>query len=146
VVTVNVNGVPATPTPTTPTPAVGNQYQAVGTLTAEQKEVADDNGILATPENVAAFMAEAKALEAQIPVGPGSVDTQAITELQQLLSGWGYPVTATGTFDAATEAAVLKFKRDNNLFATYKLADGSQALHPYIDEATKQFMIKKLGG
>ena len=124
----------------------GVQYQAApAALTPAEQEMAEDNGILATKENVAAFTAEAMALQAQIPVGPGSVDTQAITELQQVLTGWGYPVAQTGQFDAATEAAVLKFKRDNGLVATYKMADGTQAVHPYIDESTKQFMLKKLG-
>lgn len=55
-------------------------------------------------------------------------------------------MAASGQFDQATADAVLKFKRANNLVATYKLADGTAAVHPFIDEATKQAMIRKLSG
>ena len=43
-------------------------------------------------------------------------------------------------------AAVLAFKKAKNLGATYKLADNTPAFHPFIDEATKQAMIRKLSG
>ena len=66
--------------------------------------------------------------------------------LQGLMAGWGYAVPSTGAFDAATEAALVKFKQDNGLAATYRLADGSSAYHPFIDAATKAKMVQKLGG
>jgi N-acetyl-anhydromuramyl-L-alanine amidase AmpD len=144
---------PATPAPTpaattpTPAPATGtSQYQASTALSAEESQIAQQQGILATRENFDAFMKEAQALEAQNAIGPGSTDKEAITELQQILAQWGYPVQATGQFDQATTDAVIKFKKDNNLAATYKMVDGTAAFHPFIDEATKQAMIKKLGG
>jgi hypothetical protein len=63
-----------------------------------------------------------------------------------VLNQFGLTVPLTGQFDAATTAAVLSFKQSQGLFASYKQADGTLAVHPFIDEATKQAMIKKLGG
>lgn len=136
-----------TPATTTPAPTTSGttQYQAAG-LSADEAQIAQQQGILATRENFDAFMKEAQALEAQNAVGPGSTDKEAITELQQILAQWGYTVQQTGAFDQATTDAVIKFKRDNGLAASYKMADGTPAVHPFIDDATKAVMIKKLGG
>jgi peptidoglycan hydrolase-like protein with peptidoglycan-binding domain len=68
-----------------------------------------------------------------------------VKELQQLLAGWGYAAQQTGQFDQATADAVIKFKRDNGVAAGYKLADGTPGVHPFVDEATKAVMMKKLG-
>jgi peptidoglycan hydrolase-like protein with peptidoglycan-binding domain len=147
VVTVSVNGVPATAptTPVTAAPAPGSQYQAVG-LSAEEQALAQQQGIQPSRENFDAFMREAQAIETERAIGPGSTEREAITELQGLMAGWGYAVQATGQFDAATEAALVKFKQDNGLAASYRLADGSPAYHPFIDAATKAKMVQKLGG
>jgi hypothetical protein len=119
---------------------------AANQLSADEQKIAQQQGILATRENFDAFMKEAQALEAAKALGPGSVDPQSITELQTLLKQWGYPVNPTGQWDQATTDAVLKFKKENNLPASYKMADGSQGYHPFIDDATKQAMIRKIQG
>jgi N-acetyl-anhydromuramyl-L-alanine amidase AmpD len=147
VVTVSVNGAPVTApaAPAAPVTVPGSQYQAVG-LSAEEQAIAQQQGIQASRENFDAFMREAQAIEAERAIGPGSTERDAITELQGLMAGWGYAVAATGAFDAATEAALVKFKQDNGLAASYRLADGSPAYHPFIDAATKAKMVQKLGG
>ncbi|MNT64626.1 putative peptidoglycan binding domain protein [compost metagenome] len=68
-----------------------------------------------------------------------------MTELQQILAQWGYAVQQNGTFDQATADAVIKFKRDNGVAASYKMADGTPGVHPFVDDATKAVMMKKLG-
>jgi N-acetyl-anhydromuramyl-L-alanine amidase AmpD len=135
-----------TPTPApAPTPtAPATQYQAAG-LSAEEAQIAAEQGILATRENFDAFVKEAQALEAQNAVGPGTTQKDAVTELQQILAQWGYAVQQNGTFDQATADAVIKFKRDNGVAATYKMADGTAGVHPFVDDATKAVMMKKLG-
>ena len=42
----------------------------------------------------------------------------------------GYAVPATGTFDAATERAVVAFKKAYNLTETFRTADGRRARSP----------------
>jgi hypothetical protein len=146
-VPVNTGTTPAPTAPTTPvTPAPATQYQAATPLTAEELAMCQQQGILATPENFKAFITEAQALESVNALGPGSTQTESITELQQLLAGWGYAVAATGQFDQATVDAVTKFKKDNGVAATYKMADGTPGVHPFVDEATKAAMIKRLNG
>jgi hypothetical protein len=138
------------PTPTTPatTPPTTSTPAAATGLTAEQTQIAKQAGILETVDNFAKFMTAAQAIEAATDViGPGLRDTkETCTELQQVLKQFGYDVTINGTFDQATVAAVLKFKKDNNISYGYQMADGSAGVHPYIDKPTKDAMIKKLGG
>lgn len=119
---------------------------APAALTAAQQQICEQQGLLATADNYNAFMTDAQAIQNQNALGPGSNDPQSISELQQVLAGWGYQVSVNGQWDQATTNAVLQFKKDNGLYATYKMADGSQGIHPFIDQATKQAMIKKLGG
>jgi hypothetical protein len=131
------------PTPTTSTTTT-TPAPAPGDLSAAEQQIAQQQGIQATRANFDAFMNEAKALEAENALGPGSTDGASITELQQLLAGFGYNVQQNGQFDDATVAAVLQFKKDAGLKASYVMADGSPAYHPFIDAATKQAMIAKL--
>lgn len=121
-----------------------------GTTPAGQVDdatLAQQFGLRNDPANVAAFR-EILARTTAEPgvIGPGSTNADAVKELQQVLTQFGFPCAVTGQFDAATVDAVLKFKRANNLGASYKLADGTAAVHPFIDEATKQAMIRKLSG
>lgn len=129
-----------TPTPATPTPA--------GALSAEEAKLAQDFGIAASRANFDAFMAEAGKLEQEAGVvGPNlNATPEAVQELQTILGMWGYAVTVTGQFDAATVAAVNQFKRSNGISYNFQMADGSAGVHPYIDQRTKDVMIKKLGG
>jgi peptidoglycan hydrolase-like protein with peptidoglycan-binding domain len=131
------------------TPATPTVPGAAATgLTAEEQATAQQAGILATPDNFKAFTAAAAALQAEAgAMGPGlNENPEAVNELQQLLKQWGYQVNQTGKFDNDTVAAVLKFKKDNNISYGYVMADGTPGVHPFIDQKTKDVMIKKLGG
>lgn len=120
---------------------------APGALTPEQQAIAQQAGIQATAQNIEAFKQAAAALEAQQAMGPGVQETpEAVGELQQLLTSWGYAAPTTGKFDQATVEAVLKFKRDNGLTEAYLMADGTPGVHPFIDQRTKDAMIAKLSG
>lgn len=131
---------PSTPAPATPAPAAGD-------LTDAEKQAANAAGILATRENLTAFQSASAELERTKAMGPGANDNvDAVRELQQVLAMWGHQVPTSGVFDPATVAAVLAFKKAENLFANYQMADGSKGVHPFIDEATKAAMIRKLGG
>ncbi|MEB3330049.1 MAG: peptidoglycan-binding domain-containing protein, partial [Candidatus Sericytochromatia bacterium] len=127
------------PNATPPAPAAG------ATLTAEEAQLAQQHNLLATRDNVTAFAREAQRLETSGAMGPGALQADLVRELQQVLTQLGFATPATGTFDAATEAAVLAFKRSHQLVAPYKLADGTDAVHPFIDEQTQQALISKLG-
>ena len=138
------------PAPVAPQPypqvPVAPQPQQVGPngLTPEEAQLAAQQGLLATKDNVAAFMREAQGLEQTNALGPGVNNPQAVGELQTLLKQWGYNVNVTGAWDQATSDAVLQFKGQNNLFASYRMANGQPGIHPFIDEATKQAMIRRL--
>ncbi|MEB3223893.1 MAG: peptidoglycan-binding domain-containing protein [Candidatus Sericytochromatia bacterium] len=131
---------PVTPSPTQPTPGTPGTPD----LTADEQALAQQHGLLPTRANMTAFLQEAQALEAADALGPGSSQADMVMELQQLLAAWGHAVTPSGQWDEATTQAVTTFKRDNGLVASYKAADGQPAVHPFIDAATKQAMIRKL--
>jgi hypothetical protein len=107
-------------------------------ITAEEQQVCTQAGILATKENLTKFLAQAQAIEASADViGPGLRDTRdTVNELQQVLKQFGYAVNVTGTFDQATVAAVLKFKKDNGVSYDYLMADNTPGVHPFIDQRT----------
>lgn len=100
--------------------------------------------LLNTAENIQAFKNEALLYPTDGTLGPGSNDRQHITELQTLLQMWGYQVTPNGQYDAATEAAVLRFKTQNNLHQSYKAPDGNWAINQYADKQTLVFMSQKM--
>ncbi|MEB3285334.1 MAG: peptidoglycan-binding protein [Candidatus Sericytochromatia bacterium] len=133
-----------TTVPVPPAPAPATPPQTSDTLTADEAKIASENGLLATKSNVEAFLKEAQNLETTKALGPGSQDADLIRELQQLLNSWGYNLPTTGTWTPETTEAVLKYKRENSLTASYQLADNTTAFHPFIDEATKQAMVKRL--
>lgn len=105
-------------------------------LDADTQAIAQAYNLLPTRENVQAFLAEARSYEQNGTLGPGSPNTQAITELQTVLKEWGYNVTVNGTYDQATGDAVKAFKQAHGLHQTYKMADGSWAVNEYLDNAT----------
>jgi hypothetical protein len=116
----------------------------VSGLTSDEAAVCQQQGISATLTNYLAFMSEAETIQNENDLGPGSTDTPSITQLQQMLSSWGYACTATGQFDQTTINAVLKFKQDNDLYSSYKMTDGASGLNPFINASTKVTMINKL--
>ena len=67
-------------------------------------------------------------------------------QLQQMLARFGFRVTANGQFDQATMQAVLQFKQQNGLRASYVMANGQPGYTPFIDAATQQALTRKLAG
>lgn len=131
---------PTTPTtstvPTTPTtPASGSlDFQAI----------AKQHDLLATQENVETFLKEIGDYEKNGSLGPGVNAPEDIKELQTVLARWGYAVQATGQYDAATCEAVMKFKKDNGISQTYKLADGSLAVNEFADPKTLAKIVERV--
>jgi hypothetical protein len=137
--------IPVTVTPVALVPSAAPIGPApVSGLTSDQAAVCQQQGISATLTNYLAFMSEAETIQNENDLGPGSTDTQSVTQLQQMLSSWGYSCPTTGQFDQTTIDAVLKFKQDNDLYSSYKMADGTSGLNPFINASTKVTMINKL--
>lgn len=61
-------------------------------------------------------------------------DAAKVRTLQGALARRGYAVPATGTFDAATERAVVAFKKVYNLTEPFRTADGRPAVTPFVNE------------
>jgi pyruvate/2-oxoglutarate dehydrogenase complex dihydrolipoamide acyltransferase (E2) component len=71
------------------------------------------------------------AKEGAVGAETGSLaDRQAV---QNALVARGYQVPTTGTFDEATIAAIIDFKRKNNLAAGFTNDRGEAVFTPYID-------------
>lgn len=100
-------------------------------------------GLLATQENVDAFLADTRAYKTDGTLGPGMDSPADIREMQTILSKLGYDVTVNSVYDEATTAAVMKFKKDEGLHENYKLADGSYAVNQYATRATLVKLLEK---
>ena len=111
--------------------------------------IANQYHIFATPDNVNAFLAEVKGYQTDGALGPGSAQKQAVSDLQTLLQKLGYQVTPSGNYDAATQQAVIAYKRANGLHQTYKAQDGNWAVNEYADRQTLMalmaWMQKQMG-
>jgi N-acetyl-anhydromuramyl-L-alanine amidase AmpD len=129
---------PATQTP--PTPATPTQPGAINF-----QAIATQYKLEATEANVNAFLAEVREYANNGTLGPDYPNAEDIAELQGVLQGWGYTLTPTGTWDAATSQAVMKFKLDNGLHQTYKSADGNFAVNEYAEPQTLAKIRQKLG-
>lgn len=128
---------------TTTTPAA-----AAATTTPTSIDVAgiaQQYGLLATKENVEAFIQEAGTYESGGALGPGSTDTDDIKDLQQILKTLNFSVTVTGSYDDATSKAVVSFKQQNGIHQNYKLADGNWAINEFADSPTLKAILDKLG-
>jgi hypothetical protein len=103
-------------------------------------------GLQANTENLQAFQAAWRQLSSDPgAIGPGQNDTpDAVTELQQVLTLLGFPMTATGVFDPATQQALSTFKVAENLTDGFNLADGSAGALPWVDQRTKDIMVQRL--
>lgn len=138
-------GVPApgpAPTPSpAPAPLPGNVNWAA---------VATQYGLQPSQENVSLFLAEVGKYNQGGALGPGQGPERAadIKELQRLLKNvFGYTgVTESGTFDQATAAAVIEYKKRNGLKQTYRAADGNFAINEYADIQTLQLMLQQSAG
>ncbi|MBU6429967.1 MAG: peptidoglycan-binding protein, partial [Cyanobacteria bacterium REEB65] len=128
----------APPSPTA-SPSTGNTPTAPAASTSPSVDyatIAQQYGLLDSPDNVNAFMTEVKGYQAANALGPGSTQTSAITDLQTALSKIGYSVPATGSFDSATSQAVIAFKQANGIHQTYQAANGSWAVNEWVDAPT----------
>ncbi len=104
-----------------------------GPLDPDSAAIAATYKLLPTKENVQAFLLEARKYEQDGTLGPGSPDSNAISQVQQALAAWGFQVTANGKYDQATAAAVVQFKLRNGLHQSYRAADGAWAVNEYLD-------------
>lgn len=114
-------------------------------MPADDSEVADKYGILATPENLKAFKAEVASYQ-EGAIGPDAGEPAQVAQLQTILRKLGYDVEPSGTFDEATALAVIDFKQKHGITQGYQLADGKPAINEYVDEATAQAMVAALKG
>ncbi|HBN08690.1 MAG TPA: hypothetical protein DD435_08595 [Cyanobacteria bacterium UBA8530] len=130
------------PSATTPTAPSGNVPAGNGTL--DFNAVAKQYGLQATKENVDAFMTELTAYEKNGTLGPGANAPEDIKELQGALSRWGYSIQVNGQYDDATCQAIIKFKKDNGLSQSYKLADGSVAVNEYAGPDTLTKILERV--
>lgn len=117
----------------------------------EVTRIAAQYNLLPTKENVDAFVQEVKSYDVPGPggfqtLGPNSPNIEATTQVQTILKSWGYQVTPSGQYDAATQTAVKQFKIDNGLHQTYKLSNGSFDVNVYFDYSTFQVMQAKAAG
>ncbi len=125
---------PVVQPPVSQPPATGVDYTAI----------ARQYNLLATPENVQAFLNEVKTYETDGALGPGSANAQAVKDLQTVLAKFGYAVPATGVYDNVTAQAVIQFKTQNGIRQSYKAANGQPAVNEYADKQTLEFIMKKL--
>jgi hypothetical protein len=102
-----------------------------------------------TPENMQAFVAWLHGSDGPGVLGPREFkpsaqasikrdhdnDPTRLRQLQTALGRRGFALQATGTWDAATNAAVLRYKQARNLHEAFKTPDGKWALTPFVDDA-----------
>lgn len=132
---------PVTP-PTENPPGTGTPTQP-GTI--DYAAIATQYKLEASEANVKAFLAEVQGYAANGTLGPDYPNAEDIRELQGVLQAWGYALTPTGSWDAATSQAIIKFKLDNGLHQTYKSADGNWAVNEYAEPQTLAKIREKLG-
>ncbi|MEB3203806.1 MAG: peptidoglycan-binding domain-containing protein [Candidatus Sericytochromatia bacterium] len=138
-----VTPAPVPPAPVTPAPPAQPQPPVTPGATDFQA-VARQYGLMATAENVQAFLAEVKGYEAEGTLGPGTGKADGVRDLQTALTRLGYAVPVTGQYDGATIQAVISFKRAEGLRQTYKAADGQWAINEYASPVVLQRLIQKL--
>ncbi len=96
-----------------------------------------------TVANVQAFVDEVSGYQGTT-IGPDTASKQQIQELQALLHVAGYNVEVSGTWDTATSAAVIGFKRDHGIHQSYKIANGQYAVNEYADANTINQLLAKV--
>lgn len=129
--------------PTTPP----NQNPPAGTQagTINYQAIATQYKLESSESNVKAFLDEVREYANNGTLGPDYPNAEDIAELQGILKEWGYAVTPSGTWDAATSQAIMKFKLDHGLHQTYKSADGNWAVNEYAEPQTLAKIREKLG-
>jgi peptidoglycan hydrolase-like protein with peptidoglycan-binding domain len=132
---------PVTPAPQ---PPVVQQPVQPATGGVNVAAIAQQYNLLATAENVQAFLNEVKTYETDGALGPGTANTSAVRDLQAVLAKFGFSVPVTGTYDNATAQAVIQFKTQNGLRQSYKAANGQPAVNEYADKQTLELLMRKL--
>ncbi len=126
-----------------PTPDV-NPYADATTLNAMgiSLRLLQDPGLRSDAAFTAAVKESARlAKEGAIGAETGSLaDRQAV---QDALVARGYQVPTTGTFDEATIAAIIDFKRKNNLAAGFTNDRGEAVFTPYIDRREAEALLNQ---
>ncbi len=126
--------------PTTPPPATTTQPGSIN-----YAAIATQYKLENSETNVKAFLAEVREYANNGTLGPDYPNAEDIAELQNIFKSWGYAVTPTGNWDAATSQAIMKFKVDNSLHQSYKSTDGNWAVNEYADPQTLAKISAKLG-
>ncbi|MBO9541669.1 peptidoglycan-binding protein [bacterium] len=135
---VKSGGTPSTQPPATTQPPAEN-----GTL--NWQAIASQYKLYASQDNVNAFLAEVKTYQIADAngfraLGPGYPNQDEIKEVQGALAQVGFPIQASGTWDAATAKAVMDFKAKYGLHQNYRSSDGNWAINEYADQS----MLQKL--
>lgn len=118
------------------------------TLTFTKEEAGKIFGLQPTVANMQAFVQWANTFDRPGNLGPMKYvmtpdatfdratqnDAAAVRRLQQGLARRGYAVAVNGTYDAATERAVVAFKRAQGLTEAYNGPDGRPVVNPFADE------------
>ncbi|MNR89047.1 putative peptidoglycan binding domain protein [compost metagenome] len=134
---------PPTTPPQTQNPPATSTTTPTGTI--NYQAIAAQYKLEASESNVNAFLAEVREYGNNGTLGPDYPNAEDIAELQGILQTWGYSVTPSGNWDAATSQAIMKFKLDNGLHQTYKSADGNWAVNEYAEPQTLSKIREKLG-
>jgi subtilisin family serine protease len=89
--------------------------------------------VLATRADLEAFDAEAARLARTGALAPGSAQRAVIKDLQKALRLQGAAVRETGSFDDATAAAVIAWKRTRGMHEPFRDSRGVWAVRPSVD-------------
>lgn len=130
---------PSAPAGTSPSPAA--MPTAPYTLPADWQGFAQQHGLYPSQQNVQAYLAEMQQEASDGSIGPTTQDPTSITQLQQALTQLGYPVTASGQYDAATRQAVQRFKQAHGLHQSYLDASGAADINVVADRQTLQLIL-----
>jgi peptidoglycan hydrolase-like protein with peptidoglycan-binding domain len=130
----------AQPSPA-PQPAPATQPAVPVSVSVNIEAIATQYSLLPSQENVEAFLTEVRSYavpdaQGYTVLGPGSTDRASIQAIQEALGRTGFPVTASGEFDASTQQAVIAFKTLEGLKQTYRSQDGNFAINEYLDRPT----------
>lgn len=118
------------------------------TLTFPMAEAARLFGLMPSPANMQAWGAWFNQCDRPGVIGPktfafskdASITKESpnipatVLKVQQGLARRGYPVQPSGTYDAATERAIVAFKKAQGLHDGWRTADQQPAFTPFADE------------
>ncbi|MEB3186320.1 MAG: peptidoglycan-binding protein [bacterium] len=130
--------------PAQPQSPVQAQPQPAAPAQPNLSAIAAQYRLLDTPENVQAFLAEVQRYPVDGALGPGSTNQKAIQDLQGALAILGFQVPASGSYDTATQQAVVAYKQSRGLRQGYRSADGQFAVNEYADSRMLDTLMNEL--